>query len=101
MLYIAFVCIFLSIFLFTYNKNHLSKKKKKHITAKVIVSIIFSIKNIVFLKNIYIIIMSEDTPESAKLHYLKSSFCGNMPPKHLAMCSKTKRPRSPSKMIPQ
>ena len=28
MLYIAFVCIFLSIFLFTYNKNHLSKKKK-------------------------------------------------------------------------
>ena len=45
--------------------------------------------------------MSEDTPESAKLHYLKSSFCGNMPPKHLAMCSKTKRPRSPSKMIPQ
>ena len=29
MLYIAFVCIFLSIFLFTYNKNHLSKKKKK------------------------------------------------------------------------
>ena len=26
MLYIAFVCIFLSIFLFTYNKNHLSKK---------------------------------------------------------------------------
>ena len=27
MLYIAFVCIFLSIFLFTYNKNHLSKKE--------------------------------------------------------------------------
>ena len=27
MLYIAFVCNFLSIFLFTYNKNHLSKKK--------------------------------------------------------------------------
>ena len=26
MLYIAFVSIFLSIFLFTYNKNHLSKK---------------------------------------------------------------------------
>ena len=25
-MYIAFVCIFLSIFLFTYNKNHLSKK---------------------------------------------------------------------------
>ena len=30
MLYIAFVCIFLSIFLFTYNKNHLSKKNKMH-----------------------------------------------------------------------
>ena len=29
MLYIAFVCIFLSIFLFTYNKNHLSKKRSK------------------------------------------------------------------------
>ena len=29
MLYIAFVCIFLSIFLFTYNKNHLSKKRYK------------------------------------------------------------------------
>ena len=37
------------------------------LTAKVIVSIIFSIKNIVFLKNIYVIIMSEDTPECAKL----------------------------------
>ena len=24
--------------------------------------------------------MSEDTPECAKLHYLKNSFCGNMPP---------------------
>ena len=33
MLYIAFVCIFLSIFLFTYNKNHLSKKKKKSINS--------------------------------------------------------------------
>ena len=33
MLYIAFVCIFLSIFLFTYNKNHLSKKKKKKYLA--------------------------------------------------------------------
>ena len=38
--------------------------------AKVIVSIIFSIKNIVFLKK-YVIIMSEDTPECAKLHHLK------------------------------
>ena len=36
------------------------------LTAKVIVSIIFSIKNIVFFKNIYVIIMS-DTPECAKL----------------------------------
>ena len=25
--------------------------------------------------------MSEDTPECAKLHYLKNSFCENMPPK--------------------
>ena len=31
------------------------------LTAKVIVFIILSIKNIVFLKNIYVIIMSEDT----------------------------------------
>ena len=38
--------------------------------AKVIVSIIFSIKNIVFLKK-YVIIMPEDTPECAKLHHLK------------------------------
>ena len=45
--------------------------------------------------------MSEDTPECAKLHYLKNSFCGNMPPNYLAMCSKTKRPQSPSKMISQ
>ena len=37
------------------------------LTAEVIVSIIFSIKNIVFLKNIYVIIMSEDTPECAQL----------------------------------
>ena len=41
------------------------------LTAKVYVSMIFSIKNIVFLKNIYVIIMSEDTPECAKLHHLK------------------------------
>ena len=47
-------------------------------TAKVIVSIIFSIKKIVFLKNIDFIIMSEDTPECAKLHHLKNSFRGNI-----------------------
>ena len=72
------------------------------LTAKVIVSIIFSIKNIVFLKNIYVIIMSEDTPECAKLQIKKkNSFHGNMPPNPLAMCSKTRRPQIPSKMIPQ
>ena len=41
------------------------------LTAKVIVSIIFFIKNIVFLKNIYVIIMSDDTPECAKLQIEK------------------------------
>ena len=30
--------------------------------------------------------MSEDNPECAKLHYLKNSFCGNMPPNQLAIC---------------
>ena len=40
-------------------------------------------KNIVFFKNIYVIIMSEDTPECAKLHYLKKSFCGNIYAMHL------------------
>ena len=44
--------------------------------------------------------MSEDTPECAKLHTLKNSFCGNIP-NHLAMCSKTKRPQIPLKIIPQ
>ena len=39
------------------------------LTAKIIVFIIFYIKHIVFLKNIYVII-SEATPECAKLHYL-------------------------------
>ena len=34
--------------------------------------------------------MSEDTPECAKLHHLKSSFHGNMPPNALAMCSKSR-----------
>ena len=45
--------------------------------------------------------MSEDTPECAKLHHLKNSFHGNMPPSPLAMCSKSRRPQIPSKMIPQ
>ena len=44
---------------------------ERSLTAKVIVSITFSIKDIVFLKSIYVIIMSEDTPECAKLHHLK------------------------------
>ena len=68
--------------------------------VKVIVSIIFSIKDIFFLKNIYVIIMSEDIPEGAKL-LIKKSFHGNMPPNPLAMCSKTRRPQIPPKMIPQ
>ena len=74
------------------------------LTTKVIVSIIFSLKNIVFLKNIDVIIMSEDTPECAKLHHLKKLFLREhrpMPPNPLAMCSKTRRPQIPSKMIPQ
>ena len=71
------------------------------LTAKVIVSIIFSIKNIFFLKNIYVIIMSEDIPEGAKLLIKKNSFHGNMPPNPLEMCSKTRRPQIPPKMIPQ
>ena len=41
------------------------------LTAKVIVSIIFSIKKLVFLKINYVIIMSEDTPECAKLQIKK------------------------------
>ena len=45
--------------------------------------------------------MSEDNPECAKLKIKKNSFHGNMPPNPLAMCSKTKRPQIPSKMIPQ
>ena len=47
------------------------------LTAKVIVSIIFSIKNLVFLKINYVIIMSEDTPECAKLQ-IKKKFHGIM-----------------------
>ena len=53
-------------------------------------------KNVVFLKNIYVIIISEDTdPECAKLHHLKKYFS----PEHvaLAMCSKTRRPHIFSK----
>ena len=57
-------------------------------------------KNIVFLKNTCHN-MSEDTPECAKLHTLKNSFCVHMLPNHLAMCSKTKRPQIPLKIIPQ
>ena len=46
--------------------------------------------------------MSEDTPECAKLHHLKNSFHGNMPPNPLAMCSKSRSAAQiPSKMIPQ
>ena len=58
-------------------------------------------KKIVFLKNIYVIIMSEDTPECAKLQIKKKSFHGNMPPNPLAMCFKIRRPQIPPKMIPQ
>ena len=45
--------------------------------------------------------MSGDTPECAKVKIKKNSFRGNMPPNPLAMCSKTRRPQIPSKMIPQ
>ena len=45
--------------------------------------------------------MSEDIPEGAKLLIKKKSFHGNMPPNPLAMCSKTRRPQIPPKMIPQ
>ena len=40
MLYIAFVCIFLSIFLFTYNKNHLSKKKFTYVFIQLLTYVI-------------------------------------------------------------
>ena len=53
------------------------------------------------LKNIHVIIMSEDTPECAKLHNLKIFFFWNMLPNLLAMCSKTRRPQILLKMIPQ
>ena len=44
---------------------------------------------------------SEDTPECLKLHHLKISFRGNMPPNPLEMCSKTRRPQIFSNMIPK
>ena len=47
-------------------KFHQQNILETSLTAKVIISIIFSIKNIDFLKNIYVIIMSEDTSECAK-----------------------------------
>ena len=48
--------------LFTISLKFLQQKiLETSLTAKVIVFIIFSIKNTVFLKNIYVIIMSEDT----------------------------------------
>ena len=90
------MCLLFTFFLKKIQQNIL----ETYLTAKVIVSIIFSIKNIVFLK-LLVIIMSEDTPECAKLHTLKKSFCGNMLPNHLAMCSKTKRPQIPLKIVPQ
>ena len=67
------------------------------LTAKVIVPLSFPLKNIVFYKNIYVIVKSEDTSECAKLHHLKNIFCGNMPPNPLAMCPKTRRPQILSK----
>ena len=71
------------------------------LTAKVIVSIIFSIKNIVFLKNIYVLIYNYIKKHSRMHQIAAFSFRGNMPPNPLAMCSKTGRPQIPSKMIPQ
>ena len=50
---------------YTFSKKISTKYIKTSLTAKVIVSIIFSIKNIVFLKNIFVIIISEDTPVCA------------------------------------
>ena len=61
------------------------------LTAKVIVSSIFSIKNIDFLKNTYVIIMSEDTPECAKFHHCKKQFSRNIC--HLTPWQCVPRPR--------
>ena len=57
MLYIAFVCIFLSIFLFTYNKNHLSKKKKND------------------SHNCIIVISTSCAVFNMRYHYLSYLFC--------------------------
>ena len=58
--------------LFTISLNFLQQNLlETSLTAKVIVPIIFSIRNIVFLKNMYVKIMSEDTPECVKLQHLK------------------------------
>ena len=46
---------------YNFPKKISTKYIKTSLTAKVIVSIIFSIKNIVFFKNIFVIIISEDT----------------------------------------
>ena len=54
------MCLLFTISLKNFQQNILETS----LTAKVTVSIIFSIKNIVFLKDMYVIIMSEDTPES-------------------------------------
>ena len=73
------------------------------LTAKVIVSIIFSIKNIVFLKKY---LCHNYVRRHARMRQIapfkKIVFAGTyMPPNPLAMCSKTRRPQIPSKMIPQ
>ena len=53
------MCLLFTITLKNFQHNILETS----LTAKVIVSIIFSIKTIVFLKNSYVIIMSEDSPD--------------------------------------
>ena len=71
------------------------------LTAKVIVSIIFSIKkNIVFLKKyLYHNYVRRHSRLRQIANLKKNSFHGNMPPN--PMCSKTKRPQIPPTMIPQ
>ena len=80
------------------------------LVMKTLPKIIFSVVGVCSYCNIfrscgwYVIIgkiMSEDTPECAKLHQLRNIFRGNMPPNPLAMCSKTRRTQIPSKMIPK
>ena len=41
--------------------------------------------------------MSEDTPECAKLHYLKNNFCENMPPNHLQCVPRPRDLKFPQK----